>query len=145
MDKLIQVSSVHKRISEMAAMYKEILGNINFYNPLEYTENLNRIFADTILPHFEYEEKELFPLVASKGNADMENRVLALEAEHRKFSEELTRLNDLKSQLGPSPDVKEKEKLAALCSEIARKLNEHASKEDATIFPFLKGLASDSK
>ncbi len=145
MDKLIQISSVHKRISEMPAMYKEIVSNVNFYNPLEYVENLNRIFEDTILPHFEYEEKEIFPLLLARGNTDIGTRVFMLQDEHNKIRGELSRLNELKSKLGASPDIREKEKLAALCSEITRELNEHASKEDTIIFPLLKGIDPNSK
>ena len=138
MDKLIQVSSVHKKISEMLAMYRETLSNINFYDPFAYTESLNRLFKDTILPHFEFEEKEIFPLVSVRGNLDIQATVSILQEEHKRFIDKLNRLNELKAALASNADVKEKEKLLSLCNEITRELNEHALKEDTHIFPLLK-------
>jgi len=138
MDKLIKISSVHKRISEMPQMYKEVLSNVNFFNPLDYTESLNRIFQDTILPHFEFEEKEVFPLLLARANSNIQAAVLVLQNEHEQIKDKLNSLNQLNSELGARPDVKEKEKLLSLCNEIARELNEHALKEDTTIFPLLK-------
>ena len=145
MDKLIKISGVHKIISEMPAMYKEMLGKINFYNPLEYAQTMNKVFEETILPHFEFEEKEIFPFIYARGSDEVRKIVLIVQEQHKQLAEKMNGAMQLKDKLEEAPDTAGKEKLAALCSQIAAELNEHALKEDAVLFPLLKNSAFNSQ
>ena len=132
MDKLIQLSEAHKRILEMPAMYQKVFASANIYNAVAYVKNLNKLFIDTILPHFDFEEKGIFPVVLSKGGAVFESLISTLQQEHKQIIGELARLNELSAKLESNPDAtqKEKDELSTLCTEITQELTEHAQKED---------------
>ncbi|MDD4894941.1 MAG: hemerythrin domain-containing protein [Candidatus Omnitrophica bacterium] len=140
MDPLINLSQAHQKILEMPAMYSKILGTINFHNAAEYVKSLNKLFKDIVLPHFDFEEKEVFPLVTPEMGQGLQVLVIALKEEHKQIMEELAQLNKLNMKLQTSPDVSqaEKDKLAALCTKITRELTEHAQKEDESLFPYLR-------
>lgn len=136
-DALLRISGVHKKISELPALYGKVLANVNFYNPVEYAESLEKLFQDSILPHFELEEKKIFPLIFSRGNVEQQKTVMMIEHQHKLILEKLGRLSQMKSGVRESPAGKDKEKLASLCNELAAELNEHALKEDTILFPLL--------
>lgn len=145
MDKLIRISADHKTISEMPSMYREIISRANFYNPLDYVDSLNKIFKDTILPHFDFEEKEIFPLIIEMGNIDAKAMIPKLNDDHVQFRQRLEQINKIKSGFEIKPDVRVREELTALCGQITRDLSEHALKEDTIVFPLLKDAGFDQK
>lgn len=138
MDKLIRFSKDHKMISEMTGMYREIISNVNVINPFEYADNLNKIFQETVLPHLAFEESKVFPCIFSLGSQKLRGVVSELAKEHTQLKEKLEEINKLNSKLKSGGDAKDKDKLLSLCNELARALNEHALKEDTSIYPFLK-------
>lgn len=147
MDPLIDISYVHKKIYELPNMYQKIMETVNFYNVIEYVKSLNKLFADTIVPHFDVEEQEIFPVVLAKEELGLEMLISQLKQEHKQITEKLARLNEVNSKLRLKPALTEKEKdgLIALCTEITQGLTDHAEKEDAKFFPFLKNILFGSK
>jgi iron-sulfur cluster repair protein YtfE (RIC family) len=147
MDTLINLSEAHKKISEMPVMYQKILTTVNFYNVVEYVKSLNKLFRDTVLPHFDFEEKKIFPVILSKGEVGFQSLISALQQEHKEITGELAQLNELSAKLESNPNAtqKEKDKLATLCSEITRELTEHAQKEDERLFPYLRNISFNDK
>ncbi len=146
MDALINLSEVHKQISEMPVMYQKILATVNFYNIVGYVKSLNKLFEDIILPHFDFEEKEIFPVVLSKKEMGLQSVISELQQEHKQITEKLSRLNELNSKLklNRAATQKEKDELTALCTEITQELTNHAQKEDVELFPFLKNITFTS-
>lgn len=146
MDALINLSEVHKQISEMPVMYQKILATVNFYNIVGYVKSLNKLFKDIILPHFDFEEKEIFPVVLSKKEMGLQSVISELQQEHKQITEKLSRLNELNSKLklNRAATQKEKDELTALCTEITQELTNHAQKEDVELFPFLKNITFTS-
>ena len=139
MDPLLIISPVHKKIQEMPAMYQKILTTVNFYNIAEYVKTLNNFFTEIILPHFDFEERQLFPVLIGEL-ADSRALIMILLQEHRQFREKLAQVNDLYAELEANPKAqqKEKEEVAKLCGEITQGLSDHALKEDDKLFPLFK-------
>ena len=142
MDPLITVSQVHYKIYELPNMYQKILQSVNFYNVLEYTKSLNQLFKDTIVPHFEFEENEIFPVAFVRDELRLARVAAELIQEHGKIMEKLAKLNEANAALAGKPDVqqREKDKLTAFCTEITQELTNHAQREDAEFYPFLKDI-----
>jgi hemerythrin-like domain-containing protein len=133
MDKLLKIGNDHKIISEMLTVYKELLENVNMIDPLSYAGSLDKIFQETVLPHFESEEKDIFPFFLSK-NPTIANDIVILQAEHERMKREMARINAIVEELKAHDDAKVKEKLVSLCTELSEELSEHALKEDTTVF-----------
>ena len=140
MDPLLNLSEAHRKIAEMPIMYQKIMTTVNFIDVVEYVKSLNKLFRETITPHFDLEETQIFPVFISKGNAELESLVSTLLQEHKQIMEKLAQINELNSQLESNPDTtqKDKDKLVSLCTEITQKLTEHAHKEDEKLFPYLQ-------
>ncbi len=147
MDTLVNISYVQKQMYELPNMYQKILETVNFYSVVEYVKSLNKLFKETIVPHFELEEREVFPLALSREELGLRGLVSELLQEHRQINEKLARLNELSSKPDfiPKASQGEKDQLTAFCTEITRQLAEHAQKEDAKFYPFLKDIILGSK
>jgi iron-sulfur cluster repair protein YtfE (RIC family) len=139
MDPLINLSEAHRKLVEMPLMYQKILTTVNFIDVVEYVKSLNRLFRETLTPHFDFEETQIFPIFISRGDSELESLISALIQEHKQFMEKLAQINELSTKLESDPNTtqKDKDKLVALCTEITQKLTEHAHKEDERLFPYL--------
>jgi len=140
MDPLIILSQTHKKIAETPLMYQKIMTSINFTDMVEYVKDLDELSREIVLPHFDYEEKEIFPDLLFKGFPDLNKLIEELKEEHKQMNEKLDRIKEMSKKLrdDPAATQKDKEKLSALCTEITRELVEHGQKEDEKLFPLLK-------
>ena len=142
MDPLITVSQDHNKVYEMTNLYQKLLQGVNFFNVVEYVNTLNKLFRDSIIPHFEFEEKEIFPVALSKKNPSLDNIVSELLQEHRQITEKLARLNMVNKNIANNPNATQREKdgLLATCTALTRELANHSQKEDSELYPFLKDI-----
>lgn len=140
MDPLLNLSEAHRKIAEMPLMYQKILTTVNFIDVVEYVKSLNKLFRETISPHFDFEETQIFPTFISEGDAELGSLISILLQEHKQIMEKLAQVNKLsiKLQSDTNTTQKEKDKLVSLCTEITQKLTEHAHKEDEKLFPYLR-------
>jgi iron-sulfur cluster repair protein YtfE (RIC family) len=139
MDPLLEVSHAHKKVYEMPTVYQKVLSVVNVLNLAEYVKTLNNFFTETILPHFDCEEREIFPILISEV-ADSQPIITLVMQEHEQLREKLRQLNELNSELQANPQATQKQKdvVAGLCNEITRGLTEHAELEDEKLYPLLK-------
>ena len=140
MDPLLDTNEAHRKISEMQMLYRKIMTTVNFIDVVEYVKTLNKLFSETITPHFDLEETQIFPAFISRGNAELESLVSTLLQDHKEIMEKLAQVNELNAKLESNPGAtqKDKEKLLSLCTELTQKLTEHAHKEDEKLFPYLQ-------
>ena len=140
MDPLLNISAAHRKIAEMPLMYQKILTTVNFIDVVEYVKSLNILFKETLSPHFDFEETQIFPIFISRGDPELESLISILLQEHKQIMGKLAQVNELNAQLGSNPNTtqKDKDKLVSLCTEITQKLTEHAHKEDEKLFPYLQ-------
>ena len=142
MDPLITASQVHNKIYEMSNVYQKLLQGVKFFNVTEYVNTLNKLFRDYIIPHFEFEENEIFPVAFSKKEAGFDKIISELLQEHKQIKEKLVRLNLANTNIANNPNATQKEEddLLAACTGLTRELTNHAQKEDSEFYPFLKEI-----
>lgn len=139
MHSLLEVSYAHKKAYEMPSVYQKVLSVVNVLNITEYVKTLNILFGETILPHFDAEEREVFPILISEVAGSQPIITLVMQ-EHAQLKEKLSQLNELNNELQANPQATQKDKdvVAGLCSEITQGLLEHAQLEDEELYPLLK-------
>ncbi len=114
----------HYAIEKALMEYMRIVHEEYSKNPAKYRKYINEVFKnirDRLLPHFEFEEKELFPLF--KGYPFVEEFL----REHKEFTNMIE--NAIKEQ--------NMEKKLQLLDNLAKILKSHAEKENIKILPLL--------
>jgi iron-sulfur cluster repair protein YtfE (RIC family) len=127
----------------MPLLYQKVLSSFDLYDVVKFAKNLASLYNDTVIPHFDFEEKEIFPPALAKGEAGCQTLIQSLLDEHKEMSDKFIRIKELAQKLGSDPAAaaqKEKDNLAALCNEVCRQLTEHAQKEDEQLFPYLRNI-----
>jgi hemerythrin-like domain-containing protein len=142
MDPLITVSQVHNKIYEMSNMYEKILQGVNPFDVGEYIKGLNQLFRNFIVPHFEFEKNEIFPVALAKKEVGLESIISILLQEHKKIIEQLASLNVANVNIVNNPNSTQEERghLLASCTALTRELTNHAQKEDSLFYPFFKDI-----
>jgi len=123
-------------------MYQKLLQGVNFFDVVEYIKALNKLFRDSIIPHFEFEENEIFPVAFPKKEVGLDNIVSELLQEHKQIMGRLAQLNAANTNIANNPNATQKEKdaLLASCTALTRELANHSQKEDSELYPFLKDI-----
>jgi iron-sulfur cluster repair protein YtfE (RIC family) len=73
----------------MPLMHQKILTIVNFIDLVEYVKNLNKLFRETVSPHFDLEEIQIFPTFIYKGYSELESLISTLLQEHKQIMEKL--------------------------------------------------------
>jgi hemerythrin-like domain-containing protein len=94
-----------------------------------------------VAPHFEFEERSLFPLLADAGEGDL---VGLLNEDHKLIREVTAPLLDLLA-LGQTTklDASGWQSLKRLGLELCERLADHAAKEEQAMLPALESLLSE--
>ncbi|MGD0336863.1 MAG: hemerythrin domain-containing protein [Candidatus Omnitrophota bacterium] len=141
-DPLITVSRAHKAIYEMPNMYEKVFFMVSVFNIAEYVRILKILFTQTLNPHFDFEERKIFPILTTEV-PDSRTLILTLIQQHTQFKSKLNEVDDmsLALQYDPQATQQEKDQAAAICKEITSGLNEHAQLEDEKLYPLLKNTS----
>jgi iron-sulfur cluster repair protein YtfE (RIC family) len=126
---------------------------------LEYDENLEKIlslgaeedgsynieqikdfFNRSIVSHFKFEEKVIFPPISSKvASAKFKKLVLELQKEHKIILKELDEFQKIVSGNKISFDEQIKIEINIMVRKIMDRLQRHALKEDEELLPIIEG------
>jgi len=142
MDPLITVSQAHSRIYEMLNIHQRLLQGVKFLNASDYVKTLNKIFTDAVVPHFEFEESEIFPAVFARKDLGLEKIISEFLEEHKQIIKHLAQLSERNAGImnTPDPTPAEKDNLLASCNILTRELITHAQKEDSDFYPLIKDV-----
>ena len=142
MDPLITVSQAHNKVYEMLNMYQKLLLEVNHFDVSDYVKTLNKLFTDTVKPHFEFEEVKIFPIVFARKDLGLEKIISELLQEHRQMIKHLAGISEKNAGImnSSNPAPAEKDSLLASCNILARELVVHTQKEDSQLYPKIKEI-----
>jgi iron-sulfur cluster repair protein YtfE (RIC family) len=143
MDKITKLAQDHGEVFEALAFFNESLSKITIDNQTSADDcmvNINTFFGKQLSDHFEFEEKEIFPVVLSIGKAQEKHLVRDLQREHIDIMEKVDQIRDAIIAMGypEKCDWNNLEELIKLNKEAIDMLMKHARKEDLQLYPFLK-------
>ena len=140
MDYSADLTRAHKKISESSPAYRKLAPGIDFPAVVEYIKDLDEMFREIVLPHFDYEDDKLFQEILPLGGPDLILLVEKFKKEHKEIKEKLERVIEISARLwaDPAAPQKDKDDLASLCNELIQDLIDHAREEDEKIFPLLR-------
>jgi len=140
MDKLLKEAQGHDKIYESLTLFEKALPSFP-----SNIENFKNFINTYIIEHFQFETKELFPVVLSHGTQDEKNLTQELKEEHRNILIMCGHHNKLIDRYGMQPkgtqynEVKENQK------SIIEAILVHAQKEDDKFFPILSKYKNNIK
>lgn len=137
MDEITEGVKGHKKISEFLTFYKEALSAASYGNPSRQVDRLKDLLAP-LRPHFTFEEKEIFPVIAKKGSAEHKKLVESLRAEHVEILSTLDEFDSSVCSIGENPDYSEVHTVLESGKKLVRIMQAHAMREDNELFPHLK-------
>lgn len=139
MDIITQLSRDHENILEEAIILKSsILVIKDIEKAPANLEKISSFFQAGVIPHFDFEEKKIFPSLLGSASNEEKELVRVLLEEHASMLREIERFAglNLKFKSGATSDL-----LGELCGlgkEIVDALLSHARKEDKELFPILR-------
>ena len=145
MDKITREAKEHDDIMEFIAIYQGALAEISYRGPWNRIKELHNFLNDRIPPHFEFEEKEIFPSLMEKGMDKEKRLVQELLTEHTQIRDKLAKFDTLLSEYSSPPKEEETYKLSKKVNEILITILEHAQAEDKKLFPILQEFEIDLK
>lgn len=145
MDKLTRESQDHKGIFEALTFFRKSLSVTSDEKREDYVKDLSKFFQENIDAHFEFEEKEIFPLVLAVSSSEEKHFIRELQQEHIRILDKLDQFNELIVKSGFHPEEKQKNELLELSNEIIKMVLDHARKEDLKLFPILENIGIDLK
>ncbi len=134
MDYLTRSAMEHGQIYESLTVFKKLL---DVQNDTASYVKMKEFFRDLIVPHFQYEEDELFRMMLKRGTAEEQALTRALSDEHEEILAAFGRFSaifDLAAAKGAAKNTQ----LSELVKAISGLLLEHARKEDKSFYPALK-------
>jgi len=134
MDKLTREAQEHGEIFESLIFFEKLIPVLSDKNIEKFKSFLDEHAED----HFEFEEKEIFPIILDKGTNEEKNLIEELQSQHKEILDMINQLDKLVSTHGASSSGNNKEKIMKLNTKIIESLLAHARKEDTDIFPIFK-------
>ena len=133
---LIPLSHDHHHALALAIRCrKQALGQLNPGNPKAmkaFAEEVKKFFLQNLDPHFEAEEKVLFPLIKLHSNDDGEPLITALLSDHERIRKTVTALE------------KESE-LSKTLFDLGDLLDRHIRQEERVLFPIFEQAVPANK
>ncbi len=97
-----------------------------------------KFIKETLFPHFEWEERKVFPIALVIGDLGVKQVVRELQQQHIMAMSKFDIMTDLLLKYGFSfSDEKIKERFIDTAKEMIEVVLENARKEDEALFPFL--------
>ncbi len=132
---LIPLSHDHHHALALAIRCrKQALGQLNPGNPKAMkalAEEVKKFFLQNLKPHFEAEEKVLFPLIHIHSN-DTETLISALLSEHERIRKTVTALEN-------------EFELSKTLFDLGDLLDRHIRQEERTLFPIFEQVVPANK
>lgn len=138
MDKLTKAAEQHGEVFEMMVIFEKAVNEISDVDSPEHVSNLNNFFDNNIVTHFEYEEKEIFPVVLEKGTEDEKDVVNRLKKDHVRLFEKIDQFKGLIAKYGTYPEDEKVAEISDLGKEIITETIEHGRYEDTDLYPKIK-------
>ena len=136
---LDKVKKDHKRISEEMELLKVSLPYLNGEEAYNNVRKVINFFKEKGLSHFEYEEREIFPVVLAIGDLEIKQMIRELQQEHILIISKFDIMSDIIFKHGFSfHDEKTKNKFIEISREMLGLILQHARKEDTELLPYLE-------
>ena len=143
-----KIRAAHNKISEEMWLLKNTLPYL--YNE-EAFNNIRKVInfvKNTLLKHFEWEERNIFPIALVLGELEIKQVVRELQQQHIMAMSKFDIMSDLVVKYGFSfPNEEIKNKFIDAAKEMLEITLQNARKEDEELFPFLieRGVEVDFK
>jgi hemerythrin-like domain-containing protein len=136
----------HKQISEEMELLKISLPYLNKEESYNNVRKVINFFKEHGLSHFEYEEREIFPIALAIGDLEIKQIVRELQQQHIIIISKFDIIIDIISKHGFSfHDERTKNKFIEVSKEMLGLILQHAHKEDTELFPYLEDRGIDIK
>lgn len=138
MDKLMQAAEEHGRIFEEMTLFESLLATFSRAWDPDFPGRVRQFFAEVIMPHFAFEEQELFPPVLEQGTGPERKLVRELQMEHIHLLQAMDNFKELLRTLETLPADQRPLAVGKEVRGLIRTLLDHARKEDEQFFPLVK-------
>ncbi|CAK8723645.1 hypothetical protein KKHLCK_13080 [Candidatus Electrothrix laxa] len=139
MDKLTREVHEHGKILESIVFFDKFLKTITSDDAENYTTRLHQFSDEYIVQHFDFEEKEIFPLILQQGSPEEKGFIEELQNDHEQILASLAEFREIIALYDPQPPTREQVKNIIKSSEaVISQILVHARKEDKRLFPLLK-------
>ena len=137
MDKITRDAKEHGQIFEMMTLFKKVIEMSVPDVGRDKLKDLRKFFEEDLVSHFDFEEKDLFPIMLEKGTREEKELIRGLQQEHIDMLGKIDQFKELASKYD-FLSAEEKLELVKLSSAIMKAMPPHANKEDNKLFPILK-------
>jgi hemerythrin-like domain-containing protein len=138
MDKLTREAHDHGRIVESIVFFEQFLKTITSNEIPNYTERLHQFSDEYIVQHFSFEEKEVFPILLDRGDAQEKKLVQELQEDHAMILHFLAEFREIVFSFGPHPNTGQVKKIITSSETMITAVLAHTDKEDKKLFPALQ-------
>ena len=133
------VIETHRRQREQMMVLEAALPYLQSEEALAKIETVVDFFKEKVLEHFKWEERCVFPVVASLGNSEFKTLVQELQAQHVAMTKNFDVIVDIVAQYGfHFTEEPIKQRFVKTAKTLIEAMLAHADKEDSTIYPFIK-------
>lgn len=134
-----KIKEVHKKTTEQMWLLKNTLPYLNNEESYNTVRKVIEFFKNTILRHFEWEERDVFPVALAIGEIDIKQVVRELQQQHIFIISKFDILADIIVKYGFTfNDEKTKNNFIETSKEMLNTVLQHAHKEDEELYPFLE-------
>lgn len=139
MDPLIRLVNDHENISEFLEGVEQTMGFLHDDEAWKDIKPIEEFFQQQIIYHFEFEEKNVFPVILSKlATLESIKLILELQKEHGFILTKLWEFLSITSKKIAPVDKETSAQLNFMGRNIIHLLLTHASKEDDKLLPLLE-------
>jgi len=139
MDPLIRLVNDHENISEFLEGVEQTMGFLHDEEAWKKIKSIEEFFQRHIIHHFEFEEKNVFPVILSKlATLESIKLILELQKEHGFILTKLWEFLSITSKKIVPVDKEASAQLNCMGRNIIHLLLTHASKEDDKLLPLLE-------
>jgi hemerythrin-like domain-containing protein len=138
-DPLKRLIEDHEQISEYVENLGEMVSLRYKEKGWDKIEKFEDFFNRSIIGHFGFEEREVFPaILSSVATPESKELIGDLQAEHKRILKEVQEFQTIISENATNPGKEVLEKLDAAATKIMDSLLRHATKEDERLLPIVE-------
>jgi len=134
MDALSRISREHGQVYEALTVFKKL---IEVESDQASFMKMREFFRDLVVPHFKFEEDQLFPIMLKYGVSEEKAVTEELLKEHAGIMEAFAKFSAA-FDIVVDGDFEGNPALKAMTTGIAKMLLDHTHKEDKSFYPNLK-------
>jgi hemerythrin-like domain-containing protein len=134
-----RVKKEHAEKTEQVMVLKSLLPYLSDPQKLENVKEVVDFLKRRVIPHFQWEEKEVFPVALALGDLELKQLVRQLQAEHIRMIGSFDVLADMIVHHGfHFQEEALKKQFAATANDIIEMMLPHVRVEDARLYAFLR-------